>query len=105
MLKNDLPEIFQTIYRSIGKKTMKKLLISLLILSSWQVLSQERGDNPLKSDISFSGGVALAENSFGRFGLMYRKSINKSLKLKISGYYSKFYSFNSVNNYTLQIPS
>lgn len=80
---------------------MKKLLISLLILSSWHVSSQEKDDNALKSDLSLSGGIALTENSFSRFGLMYRKPINNSLKFKVSGYYSKFYSYNSINDYTL----
>jgi hypothetical protein len=80
---------------------MKNLLISLLILSSWHVLSQEREDNSFKSDISLSGGITSSENSFGRFGIIYRKPINNSLKFKVSGYYSKFYSHNSLNDFTV----
>ena len=102
MLKFGIVKITLVVRRFIKKlKKMKNLLITLLILNSYIATSQEIDDISLKSDLSLTGGVALSENTFGRIGLMYRKPINNSLRLKFSGNFSKFYSFTSLNDVTL----
>ena len=66
---------------------MKILLASISLLICINSISQEQTNTSFKDDLSLSGGISIDSKSFGRYGLIYRRGINESWKLKASLYY------------------
>ena len=80
---------------------MKTFLISLILTSAFFSVAQDQENKQFKNDISISGGLSIANQPFGRFGLTYRRFIENTWKLKFSANYDEFYSHNTHHNHTL----
>ncbi len=70
---------------------MKIILFALLVSSSIFSIAQEE-KKTFKNDIAVSGGLSIANQPFGRYGLTFRSNITNAWKLKFSASYDKFYS-------------
>jgi len=77
---------------------MKTLVICLSLLISITSIAQEQNNTNLKNDLSISGGISIDAKSFGRYGLIYRRGINESWKLKASMYFDRYKSNPIPNN-------
>lgn len=74
---------------------MKTILIGLTLICSFFSVAQDQENKQFKNDISISGGISIANQPFGRYGLTYRRYVGDTWKLKFSASYDKFYSHSS----------
>lgn len=74
---------------------MKTFLICFTLTYSCFLFGQDQETKHFKNDISISGGISIANQPFGRYGLTYRRHIGDTWKLKFSASYDKFYSHSS----------
>lgn len=76
---------------------MKTLLTSLAIIYTFFSKAQLQENKQFKHDIALSAGMSLGNSNFARYGVISRRTLTASWKLKFSGYFDRSFSSNSKN--------